>query len=178
MKKFKWVAWGKWVKWDFSKSSILYYRVWTSKNEVLICHVFQTYLSMWFFSMKHFAGVKLICIHLCYLQDHNKDFSEVLEWISENGREEPEAKGWNNAIFLQIMSIRIAHNTALTLMYISNTGLLFHHPEDSLVPLSYKKSYLYFLFGTWPNFSLKGLLLFKYTTPSSPQTGYLRPSQQ
>ena len=50
---------------------------------------------MWFFSMKHFAGVKLICIHLCYLQDHDKDFSEVLEWISENGREEPEAKGWN-----------------------------------------------------------------------------------
>ena len=56
--------------------------------------------------------------------------------------------GMHNAIFLQIMSIRIAHNTALTLVYISNTGLLFHHPEDSLVPLSYKKSYLHFLFGT------------------------------
>ena len=48
--------------------------------------------------MKHFVGVKLICIHLQYVQDHNKDFSEVLEWISENGREEPEAKaGMHNA---------------------------------------------------------------------------------
>ena len=31
------------------------------------------------FLMKHFVGVKLICIHLRYVQDHNKDFSEVLE---------------------------------------------------------------------------------------------------
>ena len=47
------------------------------------------------FLMKQFVGVKLICIHLRCVQDHNKDFSEVLEWISENGREEPEAKSWN-----------------------------------------------------------------------------------
>lgn len=44
------------------------------------------------FLMKHFVGVKLICIHLWYLQDHNKDFSEVLEWISENGKKNQRLK--------------------------------------------------------------------------------------